>query len=217
MRCLSPNAKWWPTWADVFPNIALMPKIEASTFIMHVSMANQMTTRVCMYLLHTCMPFVFVNADYQPCKRVSSASALKQCIDIQTQALFSLKIRNLAKCAKSMQASQIVQSQDDICRKNMRTLIRHGKFVHDMFVVLHVLHFTSRQDVHSYVSECRVMMMRLYHSSMAKPYIKQPRTLPHLSGHKATTTRTLNAAGSISLPYTPSCKACMARIMEGCR
>lgn len=37
MRCLSPNAKWWPTWADVFPNIALMPKIEASTFIMHVS------------------------------------------------------------------------------------------------------------------------------------------------------------------------------------
>lgn len=37
MRCLSPTARWWPSWADVFPNIMLMPKIEASTFIMHVS------------------------------------------------------------------------------------------------------------------------------------------------------------------------------------
>lgn len=100
--------------------------------------------------------------------------------------------------------------------KNMRALIRHGKCVHGTFVVLHVLHVTSREDVRSFVSECRVMMMRLYHWSTAKPYIKQPRTLPHLSGHKATTTRTLNAADSISLPYTPSCKASMARIMEGC-
>lgn len=29
----------WPAWADVFPNITLLPKIEAKTFIMHVSHA----------------------------------------------------------------------------------------------------------------------------------------------------------------------------------
>lgn len=39
MRCLSPNMNRWPSWADVFPNITLLPKIEAKTFIMHVSHA----------------------------------------------------------------------------------------------------------------------------------------------------------------------------------
>ena len=37
MRCLSPSMSRWPSWADVFPNIILLPKIEAKTFIMHVS------------------------------------------------------------------------------------------------------------------------------------------------------------------------------------
>ena len=37
MRCLSPNMNRWPSWADVFPNITLLPKIEAKTLIMHVS------------------------------------------------------------------------------------------------------------------------------------------------------------------------------------
>lgn len=39
MRCLSPNMNRWPAWADVFPNITLLPKIEAKTFVMHVSHA----------------------------------------------------------------------------------------------------------------------------------------------------------------------------------
>lgn len=61
MRCLSPNAKWWPTWADVFPNIALMPKIEASTFIMHVRRRYfrgrllQASPQSCLLMLATCI------------------------------------------------------------------------------------------------------------------------------------------------------------------
>ncbi|KAL3163120.1 hypothetical protein ABBQ32_009534 [Trebouxia sp. C0010 RCD-2024] len=38
MRCLSPNMNRWPAWANVFPNITLLPKIEAKTFIMHGDM-----------------------------------------------------------------------------------------------------------------------------------------------------------------------------------
>ena len=36
MRCISPSMSMWPSWADVFPNITLLPKIEAKTLIMHV-------------------------------------------------------------------------------------------------------------------------------------------------------------------------------------
>lgn len=35
MRCISPSMSMWPSWADVFPNITLLPKIEAKTLIMH--------------------------------------------------------------------------------------------------------------------------------------------------------------------------------------
>ena len=38
MRVLSPTMNRWPAWADVFPNIALVPKVEAKTLVMHVSL-----------------------------------------------------------------------------------------------------------------------------------------------------------------------------------
>ena len=37
MRVLSPNMNRWPGWMDIFPNITLLPKVEAKTLIMHVS------------------------------------------------------------------------------------------------------------------------------------------------------------------------------------
>ncbi|KAL0042407.1 hypothetical protein WJX77_011444 [Trebouxia sp. C0004] len=35
MRVLSPNMNRWPGWMDIFPNITLLPKVEAKTLIMH--------------------------------------------------------------------------------------------------------------------------------------------------------------------------------------
>jgi hypothetical protein len=37
VRVLSPGLKWWPSFADVYPNHLMVPKIHAPTFIMHVS------------------------------------------------------------------------------------------------------------------------------------------------------------------------------------
>ena len=37
VRVLSPTLRWWPSWADVFPNHTLVPKIKAPVLIMHVS------------------------------------------------------------------------------------------------------------------------------------------------------------------------------------
>lgn len=37
MRVLSPSMNRWPGWMDIFPNITLLPKVEAKTLIMHVS------------------------------------------------------------------------------------------------------------------------------------------------------------------------------------
>ncbi|KAL0049917.1 hypothetical protein WJX82_000780 [Trebouxia sp. C0006] len=35
MRVLSPSMNRWPGWMDIFPNITLLPKVEAKTLIMH--------------------------------------------------------------------------------------------------------------------------------------------------------------------------------------
>jgi hypothetical protein len=37
IRVLSPGLKWWPAFADVYPNHLLVPKINAPTLVMHVS------------------------------------------------------------------------------------------------------------------------------------------------------------------------------------
>jgi len=42
MRVLSPNMNRWPGWMDIFPNITLLPKVEAKTLIMHVSSCTAM-------------------------------------------------------------------------------------------------------------------------------------------------------------------------------
>ncbi len=44
MRVLSPNMNRWPGWMDIFPNITLLPKVEAKTLIMHVSSCSAMLT-----------------------------------------------------------------------------------------------------------------------------------------------------------------------------
>ncbi len=44
MRVLSPNMNRWPGWMDIFPNITLLPKVEAKTLIMHVSSCTAMLT-----------------------------------------------------------------------------------------------------------------------------------------------------------------------------
>ncbi len=36
-RVLSPGIWWWPSFADVYPNHLLVPKIKAPTLVMHVS------------------------------------------------------------------------------------------------------------------------------------------------------------------------------------
>lgn len=36
IRVLSPGLKWWPAFADVYPNHLMAPKIEAPTLVMHV-------------------------------------------------------------------------------------------------------------------------------------------------------------------------------------
>jgi hypothetical protein len=36
IRVLNPTIKRWPGWADIFPNIYLMPKVKCLTTIMHV-------------------------------------------------------------------------------------------------------------------------------------------------------------------------------------
>lgn len=35
MRVLNPGMTWWPSWADVFANYRLIPKVESPTLIMH--------------------------------------------------------------------------------------------------------------------------------------------------------------------------------------
>eukprot|EP00210_Caulerpa_lentillifera_P007568 g7228.t1 len=35
MRVLNSNWKWWPAWADVYPNYRLMPKVKAPALVMH--------------------------------------------------------------------------------------------------------------------------------------------------------------------------------------
>lgn len=35
VRVLSPGLKWWPSFADVYPNHLMVPKIKAPTLIMH--------------------------------------------------------------------------------------------------------------------------------------------------------------------------------------
>eukprot|EP00210_Caulerpa_lentillifera_P006389 g6103.t1 len=37
IRVINPNLKWWPKWADVYPNHILMPKVKSPTLIMHGS------------------------------------------------------------------------------------------------------------------------------------------------------------------------------------
>lgn len=32
---LNSNLKWWPAWADVYPNHRLMPKVQSPTLVMH--------------------------------------------------------------------------------------------------------------------------------------------------------------------------------------
>ena len=44
MRVLSPSMNRWPGWMDIFPNITLLPKVEAKTLIMHVSSCSAMPT-----------------------------------------------------------------------------------------------------------------------------------------------------------------------------
>jgi hypothetical protein len=36
VRVLKPHLKWWPSWADVYPNHLLAPKIRAPVLVMHV-------------------------------------------------------------------------------------------------------------------------------------------------------------------------------------
>lgn len=35
IRVLSPGLRWWPSWADVYPNHLLVPKIESPLLVMH--------------------------------------------------------------------------------------------------------------------------------------------------------------------------------------
>lgn len=35
IRVLSPGLRWWPSWADVYPNHLLVPKIESPVLVMH--------------------------------------------------------------------------------------------------------------------------------------------------------------------------------------
>ena len=37
IRVLSPGLRWWPAFADVYPNHLMAPKIQSPTLIMHVS------------------------------------------------------------------------------------------------------------------------------------------------------------------------------------
>jgi hypothetical protein len=37
VRVLNPNLRWWPSFADIYPNHLMVPKIQAPTLIMHVS------------------------------------------------------------------------------------------------------------------------------------------------------------------------------------
>ncbi|GIL56377.1 hypothetical protein Vafri_11746 [Volvox africanus] len=35
VRVLKPHVRWWPAWADVYPNHTLAPKIKAPVLVMH--------------------------------------------------------------------------------------------------------------------------------------------------------------------------------------
>ena len=37
VRVLKPHVRWWPAWADVYPNHTLAPKIKSPVLVMHVS------------------------------------------------------------------------------------------------------------------------------------------------------------------------------------
>lgn len=36
VRVLKPHVRWWPAWADVYPNHTLAPRIKAPVLVMHV-------------------------------------------------------------------------------------------------------------------------------------------------------------------------------------
>lgn len=40
VRVLKPHVRWWPAWADIYPNHTLAPKIRAPVLVMHVRRAK---------------------------------------------------------------------------------------------------------------------------------------------------------------------------------
>ena len=40
IRVLSPGLRWWPSFADVYPNHLMAPKIQAPTLVMHVRLGE---------------------------------------------------------------------------------------------------------------------------------------------------------------------------------
>ena len=36
VRVLKPHVRWWPAWADVYPNHVLAPKVKSPVLVMHV-------------------------------------------------------------------------------------------------------------------------------------------------------------------------------------
>lgn len=80
----------WPAWADVFPNITLLPKIEAKTFIMHVSHAVCDSIDTLLYMrcnLHTnhlslshsrqvALPYFAASVCLAPCSPCSLAKSM---------------------------------------------------------------------------------------------------------------------------------------------
>jgi pimeloyl-ACP methyl ester carboxylesterase len=35
VRVFNPNLRWWPSWADIFPNHLLVKKIDVPLLVMH--------------------------------------------------------------------------------------------------------------------------------------------------------------------------------------
>lgn len=48
IRVLSPTIKWWPAFADVYPNHLLAPKIKSPVLVMHVSHSMTQHGTACM-------------------------------------------------------------------------------------------------------------------------------------------------------------------------
>lgn len=40
VRVLKPHVRWWPSWADVYPNHTLAPRIQAPVLVMHVRIGD---------------------------------------------------------------------------------------------------------------------------------------------------------------------------------